>query len=121
MARKRLFKRVKLSYLELFLTGNDRNEEKKYSQYKHNAWAGGSLDVIDGKNGNIAVSLNVPEYFQDTKYYTSSYFCYFLFNSVTIICELLKEGCLSFFLHGFICPELLQHRIHCAYIKFGIF
>jgi len=112
MARYFLFKRVKLSYLELFLTGNDHNEEKKYSQYKHNAWAGGSLDVIDGKNRNIAVSLNVPEYFQDTKYYVSLRTCYFLFNSVPIICKLLKEECLSFFLHGFICPELLEHRIH---------
>jgi hypothetical protein len=107
--------------LELLLTGNDRNKENKYSQYKHNAWAGGSLDVIDGKNGNIAVSLIVSEYFQNTKYYANLYIYYFLFNSVTIICKLLKEECLSFFLHGFICPELLQHRMHCAYIKFCIF
>jgi hypothetical protein len=112
---------VKLSYLELLLTGNDRNEENMYSQYKHNAWAGGSLDVIESKNGNIAVSLNAPEYIQDTKYYASLYICYFLFNSVTIIFKLLKEECLSFFLHDFICPELLQHQIHCACIKFDIF
>jgi len=52
---------VKLSYLELLLTGNDRNEEKNYLQHKNNAWIGGSLDAIDSKNGNIAVSLNVPE------------------------------------------------------------
>ena len=61
MARQRLFKRVKLSYLELLLTGNDRNEAEKYLQHKNNSWTGGSLDVIDDKNGNIAVSLNVPE------------------------------------------------------------
>jgi hypothetical protein len=67
---------VKLSYLELLLTGNDLNEEKKYLQHKNNAWAGGSLDVIDGKSGNIAVSLNVPEYFQDTEYLASLYILY---------------------------------------------
>lgn len=112
---------MKLSYLELFLTGNDRNKEKKYLQHKNNAWAGGSLDVIDGKNGNIAVSLNVSEYFQNTEYFASLYILYFVFKNVTIICNILKEECLSFFLHGFICPGLLQNQIHFAYIKFGIF
>jgi hypothetical protein len=112
---------VNLSYLELLLTANDRNEEKKYLQHKSNAWAGGSLDVIDGKNGNIAVSLNLPEYFQDTEYFANLYILYFVFNSVTIICNFLKEECLPFFLHGFICPEILQYQIHFAYIKFRIF
>jgi len=35
--------------------GNDRNEAEKYLQHKNNSWTGGSLDVIDDKNGNIAV------------------------------------------------------------------
>lgn len=87
---------MKLSYLELLLTGNDRDEEKKYLQHKHNLWAGGSLDVIDSKNGNIAVSLNVPEYFQDIEYFASLHILYFVFNNVTIICNLLKEECLPF-------------------------
>jgi hypothetical protein len=105
---------VKLSYLELLLTGNDLNKTEKYLQHKNNAWAGGSLDVIDGKNGNIAVSPNVPEYFEDTEYFVSLYILYFVFDIVTIICNLLKEECLPFFLHGFICPGLLQNQIHFA-------
>lgn len=35
--------------------GNDHNKEGKYLQHKHNAWAGVSLDVMDGKNGKIVV------------------------------------------------------------------
>jgi hypothetical protein len=67
---------VKLCYLELLLTGNDHNKEGKYLQHKHNAWAGVSLDVMDGKNGKIVVSLKVPEYFQETECFASLYILY---------------------------------------------
>jgi hypothetical protein len=95
-ARQRLLKMVQLCYLELLLTGNDLNKQGIYSyfQHKQNAWAGGSLDVIDGRNGNIAVSCNFPEYFQDTEYIASLHIFYFLFNSVIILCMFLKEECL---------------------------
>jgi hypothetical protein len=112
---------VKLSYLELLLTGNDLNKEKKYLQHKHNAWTGGSLDAIDGKNGSIAVSLNIPEYFQDTEYIANLYILYFILNSVTIICNLLMEERLPSFLHGFICPGILQHQIRFAILNFLYF
>jgi hypothetical protein len=62
-----------LCYFELLLTGNDPNNDEKYLQHKHNAWTGGALDVTDYRNGSIVVSLNIPEYFKDTEYFSSSY------------------------------------------------
>jgi hypothetical protein len=59
------------------VTENDRDEQKEYLQHKHNAWAGGSLDVSDGRNGNIAVSRNFPENIQDTEYIASLHIFYF--------------------------------------------
>jgi hypothetical protein len=40
----------------LLLTGNERNNEGKYLQYKNYAWTGSSMEAMGENNGQIAVS-----------------------------------------------------------------
>jgi hypothetical protein len=52
-----------MSYRFLF-AGNDQNTQSNYLQHKDNAWIGGSVDVMGGRNGHITVSMNVCKQFQ---------------------------------------------------------
>lgn len=44
-------------FYKLLFSGNSYNNESKYLQHKDNAWIGGSVEAVAGKNGQIAVSM----------------------------------------------------------------